>query len=319
MTAGDKRSFASGMALALVGSVLFSAKAVVVKLAYRHGVDAATLIALRMLVAAPFFAWAYAWSSRGKEPLAPSDHARLVVLGLLGYYAASYLDFLGLQYVTAGLERLILYLNPTIVVLLSVSFYGRKLRRADALALVLAYGGIAAAFWHDVHFGGDNVALGAALVFGSAMSYALYLVRAGELVKRLGAIRLTSYAMLVSTAAIAMQFAVLNSPSAIVQPMPVYWLSLLNGVLCTVVPVIATMMAVERFGAASTSMVSMVGPLSTIALAWLFLGEPISLWQTVGTALVLTGIFVHSRSGIGEVARPAGVPSKPATRRWRPE
>ena len=304
-----RRVFLGGLALAMTGSVLFSAKAVVVKLAYRHGVDAATLIALRMLFAAPFFAAAYLWSSRGARALARGDHVRLVAIGLVGYYAASYLDFLGLQHITAALERLILYLNPTIVLLLSVLFFGKKLTRVDLLALGLAYGGIVAVFWHDVGFDGGNVALGATLVFGSAVSYAFYLVWSGEIVRRVGAIRLTSYAMLVSTAAVVLQFVLLNPLSAIVQPAPVYWLSLVNGFLCTVLPVVATMLAVERIGASHTSLAAMVGPVSTILLAWVFLGETVSAWQTAGTALVLAGIFVLSRKVAP--ALPAG-----AHRRW---
>jgi drug/metabolite transporter (DMT)-like permease len=291
----ERAVFLGGLALAIVGSVFFSAKAVVVKLAYRHGVDAATLITLRMVCAAPFFALAYAWASRGRPRLTRRDHLRLIVIGIIGYYAASYLDFLGLEHITAGLERLILYLSPTIVLLLSVLFLKRRLTRVDALAVLLAYAGIVAVFWHDVAFDGGNAPLGAGLVFGSAVTYAVYLTWSGELVRRLGAIRLTSYAMLSSTVGVAAQFMVLNPLSALHQPLPVYWLSLVNGTLCTVLPVFATMMAVERIGAGNTSVASMVGPVSTIVLAWAFLGETVSGWQLTGTALTLAGVFVLSR------------------------
>jgi drug/metabolite transporter (DMT)-like permease len=291
----ERRTFLTGLALAVAGSVLFSAKAIVVKLAYRHGVDAATLIALRMAFAAPFFVVAYAVSSRGAPPLTARDHARLIVIGLLGYYAASYLDFLGLQYISAALERLILYLNPTIVLLLSALVLGKRFSRREIAALGLAYGGIVFVFLHDVHLDGDGSALGAALVFASAVCYAGYLVMSGELVRRLGAIRLTSYAMCVSTLAVGVQFALLRPATALLQPAPVLWLSLVNGVLCTVLPVFATMLAVERIGAGRTSLAAMVGPVATIALAFVFLGEAISGWQLAGTALVLTGIYVLSR------------------------
>lgn len=291
--------FLAGFALAAAGSVLFSAKAVVVKLAYRHGVDPLTLLALRMLFAAPFFAVALAWSSRGRAPLSRRDHLRLVVLGVIGYYGASYFDFLGLQYVSAGLERLILYLYPTIVVLMSVLFLRRRFTRSDALALLLAYAGIMAAFWHDASLGGERVVLGSALVFGSAVTYALYLVLGGELVHRVGAIRLTSYAILVSAAAVSVQFLAMNPLAALVQPAPVYWLSAVNGLFCTVLPAFAVMLAIERIGASHTSMVAMTGPVATIVLAWLLLGEPVSAWGIAGTALVLAGVLVLSR------ARPA--------------
>jgi drug/metabolite transporter (DMT)-like permease len=289
--------FAAGLALAIGGSVLFSAKAVVIKLAYRYGVDATTLIALRMAFSLPFFVAALIWSSRGAPPLSRSDHARLIFIGLLGYYAASYLDFLGLQYVTAALERLILYLSPTLVVVLSALFLRKRFGGHEWGALALCYGGILLVFWHDVSLDGGQVLLGSSFVFAGAICYAIYLIVSGELVQRLGAIRLTAYAMCVSSLAVFVQFVVLNPVSTLRQPPAVYWLSLLNAVLCTVLPVFATMLAVERIGASRASMASMVGPVSTIALAYLFLDERISIWQMAGTALVLTGIYVLTRAG----------------------
>lgn len=312
-----RRGFLLGIGLAMAGSILFSAKAVVIKLAYRYGVDATSLIALRMVFALPFFAVVYVWSSRGRPKLAASDHYRLVLIGLLGYYAASYLDFLGLQYITAALERLILYLNPTLVLLISALVLGKRLTRSDGLSLALAYGGIVAVFWHDVNFAGDGVALGALLIFASAVCYAIYLVMAGELVRRLGAIRLTAYAMLVSTAAVVAQFFALNPVSALVLPYEVYWLSLFNAVFCTVLPVFAIMLAVEKVGAGNAALASMIGPVSTIGLAWLVLGESVSGWQLVGTALVLAGIAVLSRQRPAPGVAGAAVRPQPAAREHR--
>lgn len=285
----------SGLALAVAGSVMFSAKAIVVKLAYRHGVDAATLLALRMLFSVPFFVAALWWTSRGATPLSRREHGLLVVIGLLGYYLASYFDFLGLQYISAALERLILYLNPTLVLLLSVLVLRRPVSRFDLIALLLSYGGILLVFWHDVSLEADGVALGAALVFGSAACYAVYLVLSGELVRKVGAIRLTAYAMCVATAGVLAQFVALRPLASLAQPEPVLWLSLVNAVLCTVLPVFATMMAVARIGAGSVALAGMIGPVSTIALGYVFLGEPVSGWQVAGTALVLAGVFVLSR------------------------
>ena len=299
----QRSQFAAGLALAIAGSILFSAKAIVVKLAYRYGVDAATLLSLRMAFSLPFFILALAWSSRGAQPLSRTDHIRLIVIGLLGYYAASYLDFLGLQYVTAALERLILYLSPTLVVVLSALVLRVHFGRYEWGALALCYGGILLVFWHDVSLQGENVLLGSGLVFASAVCYAIYLIMSGELVRRLGAIRLTAYAMCVSSFAVFAQFVVLNPISALRQPPAVYWLSLLNALLCTVLPVFATMLAVERIGAGRASMASMVGPVSTIALAYLFLDERISIWQLAGTALVLTGIYVLTRAGRAPVSK----------------
>jgi len=287
----QRRTFLLGLALAVTGSMLFSGKAIVVKLAYRYHVDPLTLIALRMLFAAPFFVVSYWWMSRGRPPLAREDHGKLIVLGVLGYYLASYLDFVGLLHVSAALERLILFLNPTIVLLLSAFFLAKRIRRLEWIALGLSYAGIVLALWHDVRFEGGRIALGSLLVFGSALCYALYLVIGGELVKRLGAIRLTSYAMCVSSAAVILHFLLINPMSALAQPVPVYWLSLLNATVCTVLPVFSTMLAIERIGAGRASMAAMVGPVATIGLAFVFLGEPVSGWQVAGTALVLAGVY----------------------------
>lgn len=295
--AARRRIFLAGLVFALVGSALFSAKAVVVKLAYRHGVDAVTLLALRMLFAAPFFAVALAITGRGRPPLTLREHARLVLMGVVGYYGASYFDFLGLQYISAGLERLILYLYPTLVVLMSVLFLRRRFSRHDGIAMAVAYAGILAAFWHDLNSGGDNVPLGAALVFGSAVTYALYLVLGGEMVHKVGAIRLTSYAILVSTVAVVVQFLLVNPPDALRLPAPVYWLSAANGFFCTVLPAFATMLAIERIGAGRTALVAMVGPVSTIVLAALLLGEHMSGWGLLGTVMVLAGVLILSRAG----------------------
>jgi drug/metabolite transporter (DMT)-like permease len=291
----ERQVVVSGLALAVAGSVMFSAKAIVVKLAYRHGVDAETLLALRMLMSVPFFAAALWWTSRGAAPLSRRDHALLLVIGVLGYYLASYFDFLGLQYISAALERLILYLNPTLVLLLSLLVLRRPVTRFDLLALLLSYGGILLVFWHDVRLEADGVVLGAALVFASAACYAVYLVLSGELVRKVGAIRLTAYAMCVATVGVCLQFALLRPLASLAQPAPVLWLSLINAVLCTVLPVFATMMAVARIGAGSVALAGMVGPVSTIALGYVFLGEPVSGSQLAGTALVLAGVFVLSR------------------------
>lgn len=294
--------FTAGLLLAATGSVLFSAKSIVIKLAYRYGVDAETLIALRMLMALPVFVLALAWTSRGATPLAGRDHLRLVVIGVLGYYLASYLDFLGLQYITAALERLILYLNPTIVLALSALFLGRRIVRLDVAAITLSYAGIVLVFWHDVNLDAGGVGLGATFVFIATLCYAVYLVVAGELVARIGAIRLTAYAMCVASAGVLVQFALTRPFAALAQPAPVLWLSLFNAAACTVVPVFATMLAVARIGAGNVAMMAMIGPVATIALAYLFLDEGVSGWQLAGTALVLAGVWVLSRKRGGSAA-----------------
>ncbi|MCX8003559.1 MAG: DMT family transporter [Burkholderiaceae bacterium] len=293
----DAGRLTTGLLLAAIGAVLFSGKAIVIKLAYRYGVDAETLLALRMLLALPFFAAALVVSTRGAPALTARDHLRLWAIGLSGYYLASYLDFLGLQYVSAALERLILYLNPTVVLLLSALWLRRRIARGELAALGLSYAGIVLVFWHDLRVEGRAVALGAALVFAATVCYAFYLVLAGELVRRIGAVRLTAYAMCVATLGVLLQFAALRPLAALAQPAPVWWLSAFNAVACTVVPVFATMLAVARIGASRVALMGMVGPIATIALGYVFLGEAISSGQLAGTAFVLAGVWVLSRKG----------------------
>ena len=288
-------AFLAGLAIAISGAILFSAKAIVAKLIYRYDVDAVTLIAFRMLFSLPFFAVVAFWKARTEAPLTNAERGKIVVMGLLGYYLSSFLDFLGLQYISAGLERLILFLTPSFVLLISVFFLKKKITLPEWLALGTAYLGTVLVFLHDVRLGGSNVTLGGAFVLGSAVSYAVYLILSGELVRKVGALRLVAYAMCVSSVACILQFFLLRPVSMLVQPMPVYTLSLVNAVVCTVFPVLLTMMAVERIGPATASQAGMIGPVSTLFLGALILGEPITGIQLAGTALVLAGIYLLSR------------------------
>jgi drug/metabolite transporter (DMT)-like permease len=284
-----------GLLLASAGAVLFSAKAIVAKLMYRYQVDAVMVITLRMLLAAPLFMAMGWWQSRRAEPLTVPDRWRIVGLGLIGYYLSSFLDFLGLQYITAGLERLILFLTPSFVLLITSTVFKRRITGLQWVSLALAYAGIVLVFAHDLNLGGHNVWLGGGLVLASAISYGIYLLASGELVKRVGSMRLVAYAMCVSTAACIVQFLVLRPVSALVLPWQVYGLSAINSVFCTVAPVTMTMMAVARVGAPVASQAGMIGPVSTLLLGWWLLGEPITIWQIAGSALVLAGMALLSR------------------------
>jgi drug/metabolite transporter (DMT)-like permease len=291
----SRQAFLIGLAIAIAGAILFSAKAIVAKLIYRYHVDAVTLIAFRMLFSLPFFAIIAMWKAWTEAALSTADRARIVLLGLLGYYLSSFLDFLGLQYISAGLERLILFLTPSFVLLISFFFLKRRVGVLEWVALVTAYLGTVLVFIHDARFGGPNVLVGGALVLGSALSYAGYLLLSGELVRRVGALRLVAYAMCVSSAACIAQFFILRPPSMLVQPSAVYGLSLINAVLCTVFPVLLTMIAVSRIGAATASQAGMVGPVSTLFLGAVILDEPIAAIQLAGTTLVLAGIYLLSQ------------------------
>jgi drug/metabolite transporter (DMT)-like permease len=189
-----RKNIATGLALAMAGSIAFSGKAIIVKLAYRYGVDSVTLLMYRMLFALPMFAFMAWWASRGKPRLSRKDKWGVVGLGFSGYYLASFLDFWGLYYISASLERLILYLNPTLVLLLGWGLYGRRISSTQALAMAVSYAGVLLVFGHEVRFDGSQTLIGAALVFASAVSYAIYLVYSGELVKRLGSLRLVGLA-----------------------------------------------------------------------------------------------------------------------------
>ena len=295
MTAGARSPAAPGLALASFGAIAFSGKAILAKLMYRHGVDAVQVIFWRMLIALPLFLALAWWAGRGKPALTARDWRAVVGLGFCGYYLASLLDFMGLQYITAGLERLILYLNPTLVLLLSVLLFGKRITPRQGIAMLLGYAGVAIVFGQESSFQGSNVALGTSLVFASAVSYAVYLVYSGELVQRLGALRLTGAATSVACLLAIAQLFMLRAPAAVWVPEPVLWLSLLNATLCTFAPVLMVMMAIERIGAPLAAQAGMIGPLSTVLLgAWL-LGEPFTGWIVVGTALVLMGVWLLAK------------------------
>lgn len=289
------KNVAKGLTLALLGSIAFSGKAIIVKLAYRYGVDAVTLIMYRMLFALPIFAVMAWWASRGQPPLSRRDWLGVLGLGVTGYYLASFLDFAGLAYISASLERLILYLNPTLVVMLGWVLYRRGIGWGQALGMLISYGGVVLVFGHEANLQGSHAAWGALLVFLSAISYAIYLVYSGEMVRRLGSLRLVGLATTVACLCCLLQFVVLRPLSAAVVAPQVIWLSVLNATLCTAAPVLMVMMAIERVGAGMTAQTGMVGPLSTILMGIWILGEPFTVWVAAGTALVIAGIFVFTR------------------------
>ena len=284
-----------GIALAMAGSIAFSGKAIIVKLAYRYGVDAVTLIMYRMLFALPMFALLAWWAGRGREALTRRDWLVVTGLGFSGYYLASFLDFAGLAYITAGLERLILYLNPTLVLAIGVVVFRRRPSHRQLVALAVSYVGVLVAFGHEVSFQGGSAVIGAALVFASAISYAIYLVASGEEVKRLGALRLTGLATTVACFFCIAQFFVLRPVAALAVAPEVIWLSLLNATACTFAPVLMVMMAIERVGATVAAQTGMVGPMSTIIMGIAILGEPFTGWIVAGTVLVLAGVWLLAR------------------------
>ncbi|MBB1600260.1 DMT family transporter [Variovorax sp. UMC13] len=298
-SAAAPKSIRTGLILATFGAIAFSGKAIIVKLAYRHNVDAVTLIMFRMLFALPLFVAMAWWAGRGKAALTLRDWLGVIGLGFSGYYLSSFLDFAGLAYITASLERLILYLNPTLVLLFGWIVYRRRIVRQQLIGIAISYAGVLLVFGHEVQLGQSSAAAwGTLLVFLSAVSYAVYLVASGEFVKRLGSLRLVGLATSVACVLCIAQFLLLRPIDVALNVAPeVIWLSVLNATLCTAVPVLSVMMAIERIGAAMAAQTGMVGPLSTILMGVVLLGEPFTAWIAAGTVLVITGIFVFTRTG----------------------
>lgn len=291
-----KRDALLGVVFAILAAVGFSAKAILVKLAYLDSVDAVTLLALRMVFSVPFFIGVALWVRfHHAEPLSNRDRMLVLVLGLIGYYLSSFLDFLGLEYISAGLERLILFLYPTMTVILTALVYKRAIGKKVIAAMLLSYAGIALVFVHDVGMKqGGSVVLGATLVFLSTLSYSTYLAGAGHAIARMGTARFTAYAMVVASAASLLQFVVTHPMSALDLPVRVYELSIAMAIFSTVLPVFLLSYAIRHIGSGSASLIGSIGPVSTIYLAYVFLNENISLLKIVGSSLVLIGVIIVS-------------------------
>lgn len=267
-----------------------------VKLAYIDAADAITLLALRMAFSLPFFMLIAVLEKRKqhRSTLTARDWLAVIGLGLTGYYLASYLDFLGLQYISAGLERLILFLYPTMVVVISALVFKQRIGRTVLFALLVSYAGIALVFWHDVRVLRHDALVGSLLVFGSALAYAIYLVGAGHAIAKMGATRFTAYVMTVACLACLAQFAVTHALADLNLPPEVYGLSIAMAVFSTVLPAFLLAAAMRNIGSMHTSLIGSIGPVSTIYLAYIFLGERLSLVQITGSILVLAGVLMIS-------------------------
>ena len=281
-----------GAALVFTAAVGFSAKGVLVKIAYSLGVDPVTLLGLRMAFSLPFFVFILVWF-RGDgmgwmELLAASG------LGFLAYYVGSFLDLLGLQYISAGLERMILFLYPTIVVLLSALIYRKAVGKMQLLALFLSYGGICLAFMHDASFNDKNILLGGLLVLGNGLSFACYLLGGGVVISKIGATRFTAVAMTSACMASVIQFAILRPLAVLAMPLKVYEVTLAMAVFSTVLPAFLLSEGIRRIGPERAALVGAAGPVITIILAYYLLGEPVSLLQIAGSILVLSGVLLIS-------------------------
>ena len=295
-----------GIFLAGMGSILFSGKAILVKIAFTYGANAATLLALRMLMALPLFWGIYWWQARkhGMSPLSSMDYCKLFFLGFLGYFLSSYLDFLGLQYISVGLERIVLYLTPTVVLVISYFVLSKQITRLQWYALALGYLGVMVVFMQDASSTGSAAWLGMLLVFGAACAYAAYMIGSGEMVRRVGSVRLVVFASSASAILSTLQILIQNPIALIEQPHQIYSLSLLNASFCTVIPMLMIMVAINRIGSPLVSQASILGPVSTIFMGSAFLDEPVSATQIAGMALVIGAMWLLVRND-GPIKKPS--------------
>jgi len=287
-----------GVALAIIGTLVFSFRPILVKLVYvtYPPVSAVTLLFLRMSISLPFFLVVAWWLRRDEPRLTRLDWMKVAALGFIGYYAASFLDFIGLKYVGAGIGRLILYLYPTLVLLISFLFLHRRPTRRQLAALVITYAGVALILSSQVHGGteGRLFLLGALFVFASSLFYATYLVAGGELVKRVGSMRFTAYSMAVATLPAVVQFFVLEPMSALDLPNKVWLYAILLATFTTVLPLFIQAEALKRIGAAEFALIGALGPVSVAVTSALGLDERFTLIQAVGGALVILGVLLVS-------------------------
>ena len=278
--------------------MLFSGKAILVKLSFAYGADAETLLALRMLTSMPLF-WGIFWWEARRKPMSQItwlDRGKLFLLGFLGYFFSSYINFLGLQYISVGLERIVLYLTPTIVLLISYFVLHKPISRLQWYALVVGYLGVFIVFIQDASSTGISAWLGMILVFGSACSYAMYMIGSGEMVQRIGSVRLVVYASTASAVMSVLQSTFYHPSAIFEQALPIYWLSLLNASVCTVIPMLLIMIAIHRIGSPLVAQAGILGPVSTVFMGYLVLSEPITWMQISGMSLVMAAMWLLVRN-----------------------
>lgn len=284
--------------LAITGAVLFSSKAVMVKLSYEYNIDSLSLLLLRMGFALPIYLFIAFNNPKQKNTgkLTTKNWITLVFLGVIGYYFASFLDFSGLQYVSASLERLVLFIYPTITTVFAAIYFRRRINRYKIIAIVLTYIGIGIAFFgkiqDDVQ---ENFWTGVLLVFASAVTFSVYLVGSEKLIPKFGVKRFTTYCMIVSCVSVLIHFGIKSDVDITSFPWQVYVLGIVIAVFNTVLPSYMVSAAIQTIGASTTSILSSVGPISVIILGYFLLGEQISYYQIIGTLVVIAGVLIMSR------------------------
>ncbi|HTL10208.1 MAG TPA: DMT family transporter [Chitinophagaceae bacterium] len=292
----------AGFLITFLGAVLFSTKAIIVKKAFHDThIDALSLLAVRMIFSLPFYLGIAIVSNnaRDSQPLTKAQWYWVILLGLFGYYISSYLDFAGLQYVSAGLERLILFLYPSFAVLINASVFKQKISKIQVVALLLTYAGIAIAYFGQltVEEADTRFFMGSAMILVCALTYAIYIVGSGKLIPQVGATRFTAYAMLASTAGVFIHYSIKGDYS-LLQSGTAYWgYGILLALLATVIPSFLISYGMKRIGSNNVAIISGIGPVSTIIQAHFVLGEKIFAAQVVGTLLVIIGVLLIGWKG----------------------
>ena len=293
----EKQINIAGFAIGLGGAILFSTKAILVKLAFHSThTDAVTLLALRMLFSLPFYVviGIIASQKMGVEKLSGKQWFYVALMGILGYYLSSLFDFIGLQYVSAGLERLILFLYPTFSILLNTWFFKSKLTKIQLIALLLTYSGIGLAYFGELKIdtSNPNFYYGSLMIFLCSITYSFYLVGTGRMVDKVGATRYTAYAMLFATIGIFVHYALTKPLTGFVFTPSLIGYSLALAMIATVIPSFMISNAMKRIGSNNVSIITSIGPVSTILQAHFILNEKIMTEQIIGTLLVLIGVIL---------------------------
>lgn len=292
-----KKMAFGGFVITFVGAILFSTKAIIVKKAFADTqIDALTLLTLRMIFSLPFFLGAaFFVSSRvDNVRMTKKQWVQIIVLGLFGYYLSSYFDFSGLQYISAGLERLILFLYPTLVVLMNRMFFKENISRIQLIALLLTYTGIGIAYYDEMSFDNENpyFFLGSFLVFLCSITYAFYISGSGRVIPFVGATKFTAYAMLAATLGIFVHYFLRGDYVVFSAARGMWGYGLLLAILATVIPTFMLSAGLSRIGSNNVAIISAIGPVSTILQAHWILGERINAGQMIGTALVIAGVLL---------------------------
>ncbi len=285
-----------GIIFAVIGVVLFSAKAVLVKLGYKYDISSEHLLLFRMVFSLPFYLIIAIFNKPKKnKKIEDKDYLWILFFGFVGYYLASYFDFLGLQFIKAGLERIILFLYPTLVIIISKIFLKDSISHRQLQAILLTYIGVVITFWGEMQLDSKNLYLGGFLVFLSALTYATYIVGSGWLIPKFGVVVFTSYAMIVSSLCIIIQYLIFDRGDIYGYPIELYLICIVMAVFSTIIPSYLVSASIAKIGASNFSIIASLGPFSTIILAYFFLGEDLSLVQILGAGIVILGIYIVSR------------------------